>query len=33
MVAGQWRVINGMPEGVDLAALMAKHNAAARGFA
>ena len=33
MVAGRWRVINGMPEGVDLAALIAKHKAAARAFA
>jgi 8-oxoguanine deaminase len=33
MVAGTWRVIDGRPEGVDLAALIAKHKAAARGFA
>lgn len=32
MVGGQWRVIGGMPEGVDLPALIAKHRAAARGF-
>jgi 8-oxoguanine deaminase len=33
MVAGQWRVIEGKPEGVDLPALIAKHKAAARAFA
>jgi 8-oxoguanine deaminase len=33
MVAGRWRVIDGAPEGVDLKALIAKHKAAARGFA
>ncbi len=33
MVAGQWRVIDGEPEGVDLPALIAKHKAAARAFA
>jgi 8-oxoguanine deaminase len=33
MVAGQWRVIDGQPEGVDLPALIAKHKAAARAFA
>jgi len=33
MVAGRWRVIEGEPEGVDLAALMAKHRAAAKAFA
>ena len=33
MVAGRWRVIDGQPEGVDLKALIAKHKAAARGFA
>ena len=33
MVAGRWRVIDGAPEGVDLAALIAKHKAAARAFA
>jgi 8-oxoguanine deaminase len=32
MVAGQWRVINGAPVGVDLAALMAEHKEAARAF-
>jgi len=33
MVAGRWRVIDGMPEGVDLEALIARHRAAARAFA
>jgi 8-oxoguanine deaminase len=33
MIAGRWRVIDGEPEGVDLAALIAKHKAAARAFA
>ncbi|HLX98100.1 MAG TPA: 8-oxoguanine deaminase [Roseiarcus sp.] len=33
MVAGKWLVIDGQPEGVDLAALIAKHKAAARAFA
>ena len=33
MVAGQWRVADGMPVGVDLARLMAEHGAAARKFA
>jgi 8-oxoguanine deaminase len=33
MVAGEWRVIDGKPEGVDLPALIAKHKAAARAFA
>ena len=33
MVAGRWRVIEGEPEGVDLAALIARHKAAARAFA
>jgi 8-oxoguanine deaminase len=32
MIAGRWRVIDGEPEGVDLAALIAKHKAAARAF-
>ena len=32
MVAGRWRVINGMVEGVDLGALIARHSAAARAF-
>jgi 8-oxoguanine deaminase len=33
MVAGRWRVIDGAPVGLDLAALMAEHNAAATAFA
>ena len=33
MVAGQWRVIEGAPVGVDLAALVAEHKAAAQAFA
>jgi 8-oxoguanine deaminase len=33
MVAGQWRVVDGAPIGVDLDALMAQHGAAARVFA
>ena len=33
MVAGQWRVADGMPVGVDLARLMAEHGAAAGKFA
>ncbi len=33
MVAGAWRVVDGAPVGVDLAALMAEHRAAARDFA
>jgi 8-oxoguanine deaminase len=32
MVAGRWRVVDGMPENVDLDALIAKHKAAARAF-
>ena len=33
MAAGQWRVIDGAPVGVDLPALLAEHRAAARAFA
>jgi len=33
MVQGQWRVIDAMPVGLDLAQLMAQHGAAARKFA
>jgi 8-oxoguanine deaminase len=33
MAAGQWRVIDGAPVGVDLEALIAEHKAAARAFA
>ncbi|TVQ31151.1 MAG: 8-oxoguanine deaminase [Geminicoccaceae bacterium] len=33
MVAGQWRIVDGLPPGLDLAALAAAHSAAARKFA
>jgi 8-oxoguanine deaminase len=33
MIAGQWRVIEGAPVGVDVAALVAEHKEAARAFA
>jgi 8-oxoguanine deaminase len=33
MAAGQWRVIDGAPVGVDLEGLIAEHKAAARVFA
>ena len=33
MVAGEWRVVDGMPVGLDLGRLMAEHRAAARDFA
>ena len=33
MVGGEWRVVEGMPVGLDLAALIAEHKAAARDFA
>jgi 8-oxoguanine deaminase len=33
MVAGEWRVIDGAPVGIDLQALMAQHREAARAFA
>jgi 8-oxoguanine deaminase len=33
MAAGQWRVVDGAPAGVDLEALLAEHSAAARAFA
>jgi 8-oxoguanine deaminase len=33
MVAGRWRVIDGAPEGIDLAALAARHRAMAKAFA
>jgi 8-oxoguanine deaminase len=33
MVAGEWRVIDGMPEGIDLGLLMAQHREAAKAFA
>jgi len=32
MIAGRWRVVDGAPLGVDLAALIAEHRAAARAF-
>ena len=33
LVAGQWRILDGMPVGIDLARLMAMHGQAARRFA
>jgi 8-oxoguanine deaminase len=33
MIAGRWRVVEGAPVGVDLAALVAEHRQAARAFA
>ena len=33
MIAGEWRVIDGAPVGLDLAALIAEHARAARDFA
>jgi 8-oxoguanine deaminase len=33
MVAGEWRVVDGRPVGLDLGALIAEHQAAARDFA
>ena len=33
MVAGEWRVVDGMPVGLDLGGLIAEHSAAARDFA
>jgi len=33
MIAGEWRVIDGAPIGLDVGALMAEHNEAARDFA
>ena len=33
MVAGEWRVVDGMPVGLDLGRLIAEHKAAARDFA
>jgi 8-oxoguanine deaminase len=32
MVAGRWRVEDGMPVGIDIARLQAEHTAAARKF-
>jgi 8-oxoguanine deaminase len=33
MIGGKWRVVDGAPVGVDMAALIASHKAAARAFA
>ena len=33
MIAGEWRVVDGKPVGLDLDQLMAEHKAAARDFA
>jgi 8-oxoguanine deaminase len=33
MIAGEWRVVDGEPEGIDLEALIAEHKRAARDFA
>ena len=33
MVAGDWRVVDGQPVGLDLGQLIAEHKAAARDFA
>ena len=33
MIAGEWRVVDGEPVGLDLDQLMAEHKAAARDFA
>lgn len=33
MIAGQWRVVDGAPVGIDVAELVARHTAAARRFA
>ena len=33
MIAGRWRVVDGAPVGLDLAALIAEHREAARDFA
>jgi 8-oxoguanine deaminase len=33
MIAGEWRVIDGEPVGLDLGALIAEHREAARDFA
>lgn len=33
MIAGDWRVVDGLPVGLDLPALLAEHRAAARDFA
>ena len=33
MVAGEWRIVDGVPVGLDLRALIAEHKAAAKDFA
>jgi 8-oxoguanine deaminase len=33
MIAGEWRVAEGQPIGLDLSALIAEHQRAARDFA
>jgi len=33
MVGGDWRVVDGLPVGVDLGALIAEHTAASKKFA
>jgi hypothetical protein len=33
MIAGEWRLIEGAPVGLDVEALMAEHREAARDFA
>ena len=32
MIAGEWRVVDGQPVGLDLAALIAEHQAGRAGF-
>jgi len=32
MIAGEWKVIDGLPIGIDVAALRAAHGAMARSF-
>ena len=32
MIAGEWRVVDGQPVGLDLAALIAEHHARGAGF-
>jgi hypothetical protein len=33
VIGGEWRLVDGMPVGLDLGALMAAHREAARDFA
>ena len=33
MIAGEWRVVDGEPVGLDLASLIAEHRSAAKAFA